>query len=780
MQRMNKEGIRHGNFAPLPNREAYAYEFDGYTIDVQNRSLWHDNQPVSLTAKAFDILLVLVQNNGRVIEKTELLSKVWPETFVEEINLNVHISYLRKALGESAANQQYIETIPKRGYRFHAQIHAIGAEPDEAAGETRDRPEALVPLSPGRTFEDILQERKSTAQAAQEIVAAPSSAPVDTSLLSQTPVIPARQPHGKEWLVIWAIAIAALVVITIVIYVTRSPLPTAKPFPDLTKTKLTSSGKNLLPTLSPDGDYVAYVQDEAGKQSLWVMQTTTRSAVQIIAPATVVYEDVTFAPDGKLIYYDTSDTETQEGTLYQIPLLGGSARKVMPQVASHITFSPDGRQFAFVRGNFFHEQTALVVASADGHQQQVLLTRTKPEMVANWSGLSWSPDGRLIGCAVRRFDGAELVLQLTTINVETREETSIGQSNWENIGQLAWLHDQSGLVVNAIQPAASVFGYQLWHISYPGGEPTRLTDDLISYEGVSLTRNSRAFVSATSEQVSRIWIAPGSKLDDARPTSSALSDNYSQLFGMDWTGKNQIVYGSYKSGNADIWVMEADGTRQQQLTLMPTRETSPVVSADGRYVVFVSRGAGPGHLWRIDSNGENLKQLTSGQGEYNPTLTPDGKWVVYSGFHSGLQSIYKVSIDGGEAMPITREWSIRPQVSPDGKQIAYLKKLGHGEGIVVALMPLAGGDPSAFFPQMPVPDHLLLRWSPDGRALHFINTVDGVSNIWSQPVAGGRPQPLTHFQTDRIFRFAWSRNGKVLAFDRGMTLSDVVLFTTMK
>jgi TolB protein len=249
---------------------------------------------------------------------------------------------------------------------------------------------------------------------------------------------------------------------------------------------------------------------------------------------------------------------------------------------------------------------------------------------------------------------------------------------------------------------------------------------------------------------------------------------------MDWTPNRQLVYGSHGGRNSDIWIMNADGNNQRQLTFDESQETSPVVSPDGRYIVYVSKGAGPPHLWRMDVNGENPLQLTDGKGEQDPCISPDGKWVLYNAYCSGAMMLSKVSIEGGEVTQLLNEWSIRPNISPDGKQIAYIKMNAAHKRMVVALIAFAGGEATRVFDEMPVPEHLLFRWSPDGRALHYINIVNGVANIWSQPVSGDNPVQITHFKSDSIFRFAWSRDGKTLALDRGITISDVVLMNDAK
>ena len=106
----------------MNSRVQQQYEFGPFQLDAANHSLLRDGQLVQLTPKAFDLLEVLVQNNGRLIEKDELLKEVWPDSFVEEGNINRNISIIRKVLGEDATGKPYIETVPKRGYRFVASV----------------------------------------------------------------------------------------------------------------------------------------------------------------------------------------------------------------------------------------------------------------------------------------------------------------------------------------------------------------------------------------------------------------------------------------------------------------------------------------------------------------------------------------------------------------------------------------------------------------------------------------------------------------------------------
>jgi Tol biopolymer transport system component len=175
----------------------------------------------------------------------------------------------------------------------------------------------------------------------------------------------------------------------------------------------------------------------------------------------------------------------------------------------------------------------------------------------------------------------------------------------------------------------------------------------------------------------------------------------------------------------------------------------------------------------------NPKRLTNGKGwNSKPQVSPDGKWVVYQSSASNKTTVWKVSIDGGEAAQLTNEFSLAPIVSPDGKMIAYIFRRDL-EPFKVAVASFETGQLIKEFDIAKLSNQdsswWLPRWSTDGRSLHFVVNSGGVSNIWSQPLDGGAPKQLTDFKTDRIFAFDWSRDGKQLLLARGNITNDVVL-----
>jgi Tol biopolymer transport system component len=240
-----------------------------------------------------------------------------------------------------------------------------------------------------------------------------------------------------------------------------------------------------------------------------------------------------------------------------------------------------------------------------------------------------------------------------------------------------------------------------------------------------------------------------------------------------WTPDGKIVYSSTASGYLDLWLMNADGSNQKQLTMNAGRNFFPAVSPDGRYIVFGSNRTGRNSLWRMNADGSAPKQLDN-TGLY-PQCSPDGKCVVYmrAAARGGFAASWKVPIEGGTPVQLTDENSSRPVISPDGKLIAYLSSGGLGGKISV--MPFEGGPPIKTF-DFPPTTLRFLRWAHDGRALTYVNTTGGVSNLWSQPLDGGPPQQLTDFKAEQIFAFDWSRDGRLL-LSRGVVNRDVVLIS---
>jgi Tol biopolymer transport system component/DNA-binding winged helix-turn-helix (wHTH) protein len=755
-----------------PQQKNILYEFGSFRLNPSERLLRRGSKPVRLTARALDLLMLLVENRGRVVERDEIFKAIWADTFVEEINLTVHISALRKALGESPSEHRYIDTVPKRGYRFVADVRVVLLGQSEVLLATRTGTRIVIEEEEENTSHDISRAGVSTSAHSGFIISRPAG--YWRGLLSMTRhLVGVVAGTSKNALAVLALALLAA---TLLVFGYVAGLRASQPFQQMSMLNLTSSGKAMLPAASADGSYAAYVVGEAGLQSMWVHQIASTSRTQVVAPAAVEYGGLTFSTDGQFIYYVVYDPSHPSGVLNRVSVLGGTVRKVMTDINSPVTFSPDGQRFAFVRGGLIQGETSLITANANGTGEQTLATHKRPDSYST-TGPAWSPDGKVIACGAGVSDSQRSLGRVVIVRVSDGSETPLGSQTWALTGQVAWLGDGSGVVVQAWPHDSPVFADQLWYLSYPAGQMQRVTRDLTSYESVSIAAHADTMLAWRSDRVSRILVAPRASVSKAVQVKSGSGDNYCELFGIDWSPDGRIVYGSHVGGNADIWVMDVDGGNQRQLTFDPHRETWPVVSADGRYIVFVAQGPDGIHLWRIDADGGNRKQLTQGRGESFPSLSPDGRWVCFTSMELGWPAIARVSINGGETELLTRHPSGRPVVSPDGKSVAYVYRDEPTNRTIVAILPSEGGEPTKVFSDMPTPDFDLVRWTPDGRALTYISTLDGVANIWIQSITDGPPQKLTDFKEGLIYRFAWSRDGTYLAVDRGTNINDVILIS---
>ena len=759
----------------MVKQEKQLYEFGSFRLDVRERLLLRDGQPLHLAPKAFDLLLTLVRKSGQTVEKDELMKEVWPDSFVEEANLTVHISALRRALGgrREGNGNGYIETVPKRGYRFNANVRMVreespaaeqaaphvtaAGETSEPEGRTQTGVEVATGFLPADGLTFVETARRETAQA-QGVAATPRT----------TEPGPLAGWIGEHRIVA-SITLAALAVAVVgfALWMKRAVTGIQAPLPSIKITRLANTEKSVQVALSPDGKYIAHIISSAGQQSLWVSQVATNSSVQIVPPTDVAYGGLTFSKDGDYIFY------VSNSALYQIPVLGGEARKVLADVAGAISFAPDGGWFAFVR-SLNTEETALMIANVSGGGERILATRKKPEFLSS-AGPAWSPDGSLIACPWGMIAGHK-EMGITGVEVATAREKQITAQKWQAVDRVAWLSDGSGLIAPAVETGTGPL--QIWHIPYPAGEARRITSDLNNYGDLSLTADSESLVTIQFERRSGLWIVPGGDPSRAKPVTSGKHDLYRVI---SLTPDGRILYPSNASGSRDIWIMNADGTKQKQLTANAGANLQPSASPDGRYIVFLSNRAKVGafNIWRMDADGSNPIQLTHGSGEVQPSCSPDGRWVVYS--QGGPETspekktVWKVPIDGGEPVALTNTPASGPDISPDGRLIAIWYKQDATSPWKIALIPLAGGPPVKIFDATRT-SIFRLRWTPDGQAVTYIDTRDEVSNIWSQPIGGGPPKQLTQFTSEQIEGFDWSSDGHLIC-SRGYNARDVVLIS---
>ena len=543
--------------------------------------------------------------------------------------------------------------------------------------------------------------------------------------------------------------------------------------PNMKITRLTANGKTENAAISPDGKTVVYALKEGGKRSLWIRQVATNSNVQIVAPAETNIGRQTFSPDGNYVYYQAYTKENPEGVLFQVPSLGGVPRKILSNIASAITFSPDGKKIAFIRNdNAATGEDQLIIADADGANEKKLAAR-KGDTFFPSNGLSWSPDGKLIAAPVGAYAGG-FHLTVATIDVNSGETKEMTTQWFFDIGRVSWLSDGSGVVVNAAEKGATL--NQLWLVTYPKGEARMITHDLIDYGGTSLTSDSRSLVSVQFDFTANIWVAPINDLMHGKQITSAKLEGDR---GLAWTPDGRIIYSSQAGGNFDLWIMNADGTNQKQLTSTSAVETETQVSPDGRYIFFNSdRGKLPS-VWRMDIDGNNVKQITD-QEDYLSDIAPDGKSILFTSWRTGRQTLWRTSADGGPATQLSDLFIADARISPDGKSIACKSRDENPTlPTKLILIPIEGGAPTKSFDLLPTTGGAP-EWAKDGKSVTFYDSRTGTSNLWSFPIDGSPMKQLTDFKPDAVWNRQLSFDGKLMVMSRGLATSDVILITDFR
>jgi Tol biopolymer transport system component len=314
-------------------------------------------------------------------------------------------------------------------------------------------------------------------------------------------------------------------------------------------TRITASGKVKLAAISPDGKYVTYAQEENGeRQSLWTRHIASESAVQIAPPADVQYRGLNVSPDGDQLYYVLG-----EGSLYQMPVLGGAVKKIAdglytgPTGQVDIGIAPDGKQIAFVR-RFEKEASALFIVNTDGTNEWTLATFEQPTRLGSF--VAWSPDGEIIACRAV-INGFQNIL---AVRVADGTSAAVLTPDWVSVLQVAWMPDSKSLLINTL-------GRGTHQVFYPSGEAHQSAIEAMYSNGFSLTSDGRFLAMIKAELVAHIWTMRSNDASRARQ----LTDGFEKMDGvlqLSWILNGKIVFNSYLN-EASTCMIDTNGIQLQ-------------------------------------------------------------------------------------------------------------------------------------------------------------------------------------------------------------------------
>jgi len=624
----------------MSQQSKHLYEFRPYRLDARERLLQRDGVTISLTPKAFDLLLALVERHGRLVEKEELFKTVWPDTFVEETNLSYNISHIRKALGDGENGQKFIETVPKRGYRFVAGVEEVTEE----------------------QVEPTIQERSGSDSAASEAEQTINA----RELITTHPAVKAEKLLSKadRYRRGALLALGVLIMLGgIFAYVVlRSPPP-----PKVTASaQITRDGlpKAWTPfifssnSLVTDGPRLYFSEGVSGHWVIAQAPSTGGEAVTIPAFFPIAFlRDISISRSELLV--ENVLGSGLESPLWVLPVLGGAPRRVGNVMSHAASWSSDGRQIVYANGS------TLYLAKSDGTESRIL---APIRGIPFW--LRWSPDGSHL-----RFTVSETAMGgLNSLWEVAADGSNLHPllSGWNNPAAECcgnWTPDGRYFVFQSTRDGTT----NIWAMREPTGlfrrgdqTPVQLTFGPLNYYLPVPSRDGKKLFVVGEQQRGELARFDMKTQQWGRYLPGISADHLDFSRDGAW-----VVYVTYPEGS--LWRSKVDGSQRLQLTYPPMQTGLPRWSPDEKQIVFTAKVPGkPWKIYLISAEGGSPQQLMPEErNELDPGWSPDGKKLVFGDID--LQSIHLLDLNTHRLSTLRgSDGLFSPRWSPDGRYIAAI------------------------------------------------------------------------------------------------------------
>lgn len=698
------------------------FQFGEFSLDESNRLLKHGDAHVSLSPKAFDALVYLVRNPGRLLTRDELIGVLWPDSFVEEGNLSVHIFQVRRALGSAPDGKAYIQTVPKKGYRFNAEVKVVDQQPSNG----------LVPVAP--------TTQPEIPAFADEPPRTPAASP------SQPPAAQIRLGSRR-----WPLLAAAVACLVLLIALAWRLFPTRYTFrKPSTPVRLTSFSPELsvsAAAISPDGKTVAY----ANPAGLFLEEIATKETRPLPIPAAsrLRISTLSWFPDATRLLATGADPDAVTPSVWIIPAKGiGQPERVGSFQRGVI--SPDGSQIALLNQTTMTGSTSaqelLVLPTAGGQLRRIALIPAGEDLGA----IFWSLDSQHINFVATRWDTQFRSNQgfIRSVNLATGTTADILSA--KNLSGDAINLADGRLIYGQLlgaNPAGS-YGCELRQLrldprtSQIAGDSVSLGRWTEELAGLSSSIDGRRLVFRTVVGQHTIYAGDLDPRRDSllrvhRLTLGQGRDDFPRA----WTADSKaIFFDSNRNGKWEIFRQAADQISDEPYLQGPNDEFSPSMSPDGRSLLYLDRPRNwrepaPVRLMRV-SISERFPQFVlqaSGYSEWGLRFecpqTPRAPCVLAQrtgnnqivfrrfdpehGFNNGTGEVLKIQLDPH----LTLAWAL----APDGSHLAWIISDAPDATIHVASLPQSGSDPAASeSPErevvLPHLSHLhAITYSPDGQ-----------------------------------------------------------------
>src|SRR6516225_8461782 len=543
------------------------------------------------------------------------------------------------------------------------------------------------------------------------------------------------------------------------------------PFQNMSIKKITYTGKAVRSTISADGKYVVDVYEDAhGLQGLSMRHIVTGSVAPILPPTEARYIGLTFTPDGNYLYFVRVEPQRPSvGILYQIPVLGGNPQKLVDDVDSAVTFSPDGQQIAFVRDSSAEANSKLIIARADGSNERVLATLPIP----GYMGPAWSPDGKEIAATLSELGGKTLG-RLVALDVTDGKEKTIYAATAQLLKPV-WSPDGKYIYMN-FRDGTTRWEGQIGEADVRTGKFRRITNDLNNYfdRSLAITKDGKQLIAVQGQPEIGLYVVPAA----ANAGAQGPPIDTHNAVGVGWLKNGRLLAYDYED---HILSMNADGSDRNVVfeTNLPIVNMSVCPNSDRVLFTMPNRRTSSVNIFRMDVASGKPTPVTNGKFDQNPACSPDGTFFLYISLVKGKQLAMRMEMSGGEPKQLSDEFVILGAISPDSQQVALMAVEGTGIQTtgVIKVIPATGGAPVKLVPEAGGISFGGLAYASDGKAVYYPVTEKGVSNLVKQSLDGGSPTPVTDFKELTVYGYSYNWPANKLAITRGKVNSDVVAIT---
>ncbi len=595
------------------------FRFGFFRLDATAKVLLRGDEPVHLTRKAVETLLVLVESTGQVVTKSELMAALWPDRVVDEANLAQNIAVVRKALAAEHGTPGHIETFPGRGYRILGPVEVA----DEAG--------------------EIHHEPAPQEAAAPSVARALPAAFLPLSLLAVVGVV--------AWFWIWQ----------------RGAPSTPEESRRIPVTRL--AGQEQQPAVSRDGKSVAFVWERPGEsgRGIWI-QDADGSPPRRVSRTPGSYDSPAWSSDGRHLACLRFQDSVGEIVLLSVD---GHSERVLAGVFPtryglpyrHLDWSPDGAYLVVDDAASAREPLGVFLVSlATGAKKRL----TQPdEIIIGDVDPHFSPDGTLVSF-IRAFHRARQ--ELFTVPAGGGAPVQLTSDGRQVTGQ-DWMPDGRRLAISSNRSGE----FRIWTLAYPPGRDrvphrTGIYGDFPIQ--LSVARNAPELVYSVLQQDIGIW-----RLDLASPAGApgrwtrVVSSSGQDVSPQYSPSGDRIGFRSDRSGEEQLWICDRDGGNPVQITRGVLHPSVPRWSPDGRAIVFNNAITRDILTARTRADGTWSVAPAGVQG-IHPVFSPDGRWI----FAGTMDAIVRIPSEGGAPAEVARVRGISLGASSDGKYIYFVRE----------------------------------------------------------------------------------------------------------